>query len=113
MIKVISEINQNDFSNGEIIYTNDGRYYQPLISFEFNGEKGIYSDTSATGFFLRYELQFGDKLFWYTDQNYKEDMYSDFSKEVEKDRIFVYAWNNSGIGKTIYYKEDIEQKEEV
>lgn len=113
MIKVISEINQNDFSNGEIAYTNDEQYYQPLISFDFDGERGIYSDTSEPGFLLRYELQFGDKLFWYTDQNYKEDIYSNFSKEVEKDRVFVSAWNDSRIGKTIFYKEDIEQKEEV
>lgn len=79
MIKILKEIEQNEFYNPR--YSNNGGgYSQPYYEFEINGEKGSLSDTSCGDFGDRWELTIGKKQAYY-DGVGRREFWTDFTEE--------------------------------
>ena len=109
MIKELGYAETNEFAD-ESRANNGGGYHQPLITFEYKGEKGTIHDTSCGDFGKWYEVIIGEKYFSYdgvSGYSYPEDRY--YTNFTEDDREFISCFNSAYPEYSIYTREELER----
>jgi len=101
MIKVISIEEQNPYADAN--KCNDGGgYFQPLITFEYNGKIGTIDDANCGDFGRRYYIDFGDKFYHYDGVSCNTREETNFT---EDDNQFIDAFNEKFPEYRIYPKK--------
>jgi len=100
LIKILKIEERNPYADPD--KCNDGGgYFQPLITFEYNGKIGTIDDASCGDFGRRYFIEFGNKYYNYDGISYPIIEETNFTEE---DYQFIDTFNKMFWKYRIYHK---------